>query len=84
MIIEVVCLLLIKELEGFGELFRYLSYIEDVGIRVLLIWVIVGICDSILIFVFFGLIGVIKFVIEKLIKFELSYLVFELNKDIRN
>ena len=34
--IEAVRPLLTKELEGFGELFRYLSYTEDVGTRALL------------------------------------------------
>ena len=34
--IEAVRPLLTKELEGFGELFRYLSYSEDVGTRALL------------------------------------------------
>ena len=33
--IEAVRPLLTKELEGFGELFRYLSYTEDVGTRAL-------------------------------------------------
>lgn len=34
--IEAIRPLLSKELEGFGELFRYLSYTEDVGTRSLL------------------------------------------------
>ena len=76
--------LLTKELEGFGELFRYLSYTEDVGTRALLTRAIAGTCDSTLIFALPGSTGAIKLAIEKLIKPELSHLVFELNKDIRN
>src|SRR5699024_12603537 len=34
--IEAVSSLITKEIEGFGELFRYLSYTEDVGTRALL------------------------------------------------
>ncbi|WP_260853688.1 MogA/MoaB family molybdenum cofactor biosynthesis protein, partial [Staphylococcus epidermidis] len=34
--IEAVRPLLHKEVEGFGELFRYLSYTEDVGTRAML------------------------------------------------
>ena len=40
--IEAVRPLLTKELEGFGELFRYLSYTEDVGTRALLTRAIAG------------------------------------------
>lgn len=47
--IEAVRPLLTKELEGFGELFRYLSYTEDVGTRALLTRAIAGTCDSTLI-----------------------------------
>ena len=81
--IEAVRPLLTKELEGFGELFRYLSYTEDVGTRALLTRAIAGTCDSTLIFALPGSTGAIKLAIEKLIKPELSHLVFELNKDIR-
>ena len=83
MTIEAVRPLLTKELEGFGELFRYLSYTEDVGTRALLTRAIAGTCDS-LNFALPGSTGAIKLAIEKLIKPELSHLVFELNKDIRN
>ncbi|MDU4929573.1 MAG: molybdopterin-binding protein, partial [Staphylococcus epidermidis] len=82
--IEAVRPLLTKELEGFGELFRYLSYTEDVGTRALLTRAIAGTCDNTLIFALPGSTGAIKLAIEKLIKPELSHLVFELNKDIRN
>ena len=83
MTIEAVRPLLTKELEGFGELFRYLSYTEDVGTRALLTRAIAGTCDNTLILHFLAQ-QAIKLAIEKLIKPELSHLVFELNKDIRN
>lgn len=34
--IEVVTSIIDKEMEGFGEIFRYLSYTEDVGTRAML------------------------------------------------
>ncbi len=40
--IEAVSSLITKEIEGFGELFRYLSYTEDVGSRALLSRAIAG------------------------------------------
>lgn len=40
--IEAVSSLITKEIEGFGELFRYLSYTEDVGTRALLSRAIAG------------------------------------------
>lgn len=78
--IEVVKLFLIKEIEGFGELFRYLSYVEDVGMCVLLFCVVVGIVNNKLIFLILGLIGVVKLVLEKFIKLELNYLIYEFIK----
>ena len=53
-----------KELEGFGELFRYLSYTEDVGTRALLTRAIAGTCDNTLIFALPGSTGAIKLAIE--------------------
>lgn len=78
--IEAVRPLLTKELEGFGELFRYLSYTEDVGTRSLLSRAIGGAAKDKLIFALPGSTGAVKLAIERLIKPELNHLVHELTK----
>lgn len=78
--IEAVRPLLTKELEGFGELFRYLTYSEDVGTRALLSRAIGGTAKDKLIFALPGSTGAVKLAIEKLIKPELNHLVHELTK----
>ncbi|MBJ7887048.1 MogA/MoaB family molybdenum cofactor biosynthesis protein [Bacillaceae bacterium HSR45] len=78
--IEVVRPLLDKEIEGFGELFRYLSYTEDVGTRSLLSRAVAGKHDEVLIFALPGSTGAIKLAINKLIKPELNHLIHELTK----
>ena len=78
--IEVVRPLLDKEIEGFGELFRYLSYTEDVGTRSLLSRAVAGTHDKALIFALPGSTGAIKLAINKLIKPELNHLIHELTK----
>lgn len=78
--IEAVRPLLTKEIEGFGELFRYLSYTEDVGTRALLSRAIGGTAKDKLIFALPGSTGAVKLAIEKLIKPELNHLVYELTK----
>ncbi|REH84874.1 MogA/MoaB family molybdenum cofactor biosynthesis protein [Staphylococcus felis] len=78
--IEVVKLLLTKEIEGFGELFRYLSYVEDVGTRALLSRAVGGTIDRKLIFCLPGSTGAVKLGLNKLILPELNHLVYEMNK----
>ena len=78
--IEAIRPLLSKELEGFGELFRYLSYAEDVGTRALLSRALGGACGHKLIFALPGSTGAIKLAIEKLIKPELNHIIHELKK----
>lgn len=78
--IEVVRPLLDKEIEGFGELFRYLRYTEDVGTRSLLSRAVAGTHDEALIFALPGSTGAIKLAINKLIKPELNHLIHELTK----
>ncbi|REI12713.1 molybdenum cofactor biosynthesis protein [Staphylococcus felis] len=78
--IEVVKPLLTKEIEGFGELFRYLSYVEDVGTRALLSRAVGGTIDRKLIFCLPGSTGAVKLGLNKLILPELNHLVYEMNK----
>lgn len=78
--IEAVQPLLTKEIEGFGELFRYLSYVEDVGTRALLSRALGGTVGKQLIFALPGSTGAVTLALEKLIKPELNHLVHELLK----
>ncbi|MGD3155316.1 MogA/MoaB family molybdenum cofactor biosynthesis protein [Staphylococcus warneri] len=78
--IEVVRPLLDKEIEGFGELFRYLSYTEDVGTRSLLSRAVAGTHDKTLLFALPGSTDAIKLAINKLIKPELNHLIHEVTK----
>ncbi|PTE84662.1 molybdenum cofactor biosynthesis protein [Staphylococcus equorum] len=78
--IEAVSSFFTKEIEGFGELFRYLSYAEDVGTRALLSRAIAGTVNDKLIFSIPGSTGAVKVALEKLIKPELNHLVKEITK----
>lgn len=78
--IEAIKPLLDKEIEGFGELFRYLSYAEDVGSRALLSRAIAGTKGNQVIFTIPGSTGAVKLAMEKLITKELNHIVYELNK----
>lgn len=78
--IEAVSSFFTKEIEGFGELFRYLSYAEDVGTRALLSRAIAGTVKDKLIFSIPGSTGAVKLALEKLIKPELNHLVKEITK----
>ncbi|RIN91073.1 MogA/MoaB family molybdenum cofactor biosynthesis protein [Mammaliicoccus sciuri] len=78
--IEAIKPLLDKEIEGFGEIFRYLSYTEDVGTRAILSRAIAGIVGHQVIISIPGSTGAVKLAMEKLITKELNHLVHELNK----
>lgn len=78
--IEAIKPLLDKEIEGFGEIFRYLSYTEDVGTRAILSRAIAGTVGHQVIISIPGSTGAVKLVMEKLITKELNHLVHELNK----
>ncbi|PTI90984.1 MogA/MoaB family molybdenum cofactor biosynthesis protein [Mammaliicoccus vitulinus] len=78
--IEAIKPLLEKEIEGFGELFRYLSYTEDVGSRALLSRTIAGTKGKQVIISIPGSTGAVKLAMEKLITKEINHLVHELNK----
>ncbi|MDG0843599.1 molybdenum cofactor biosynthesis protein MoaB [Staphylococcus equorum] len=78
--IEAVSSFFTKEIEGFGELFRYLSYTEDVGTRALLSRAVAGTVGDKLIFSVPGSTGAVKLALDKLIKPELNHLVKEITK----
>ncbi|MFV5937070.1 molybdenum cofactor biosynthesis protein B [Mammaliicoccus sciuri] len=78
--IEAIKPLLNKEIEGFGEIFRFLSYTEDVGTRAILSRAIAGTVGHQVIISIPGSTGAVKLAMEKLITKELNHLVHELNK----
>ncbi len=74
--IEVVGRLLDKRLEGFGELFRMLSW-EQVGAAAMLSRAVAGLAGETFIFAMPGSPDAVRLAMEKLIGPELSHLVWE-------
>ncbi|RYG74921.1 molybdenum cofactor biosynthesis protein MoaB [Lentibacillus lipolyticus] len=82
--IETVGPMLDKEINGFGELFRMLSYQEDIGSAAILSRAIGGVIGNTAIFAAPGSSGAVKLAMNKLIVPELSHVVRELKKDLPN
>ncbi len=80
--VEAVLPLLDKEVEGFGEFFRMLSFTEDVGTRAMLSRALAGTANDKVIFVLPGSIGAIKLGMQRLILPELKHFVYEATKHI--
>lgn len=80
--IEAVESLIEKEIPGFGEIFRMLSYQEDIGSAAILSRAIAGISENTAIFAMPGSSGAVKLAMEKLIISELGHVVRELRKDL--
>ncbi|MDQ0339762.1 molybdenum cofactor biosynthesis protein B [Caldalkalibacillus uzonensis] len=78
---ETVAALLEKEMPGFGEIFRYLSYTEDIGSAAILSRAIAGTCRDKAIFSTPGSSGAVKLAMSKIILPELGHVVRELTKD---
>ena len=74
---EAVTALLEKRLDGFGEVFRYLSY-EDIGSGAMLSRAVAGVYRDTMIFCMPGSSGAVRLAMEKLIVPELSHLVWEI------
>lgn len=68
-----------KELEGFGDLFRYLSY-QDVGTAALLSRATAGTAGRCLIFCLPGSRGAVRLAMEQLILPEIRHLLSQLRK----
>ena len=81
--IESIQPLLDKEIPGFGELFRYLSYQFDIGTAGMLSRAISGVSNHRIIFAMPGSSGAVKLAMEKLILPELGHTVTEINKDLK-
>ena len=81
--IEAVKSLLDKELVGFGELFRFLSYRDDIGSAAILSRAIAGVSGDTVIFSMPGSSGAVKLAMEQLIIPEIGHIANELTKDSR-
>ncbi len=68
-----------KELPGFGELFRMLSY-EEIGSAAMLSRAVAGTCGNKALFSLPGSSGAVRLAMERLILPELPHIVYELNK----
>lgn len=73
--------LLDKEMHGFGEIFRYLSYAEDIGSAAILSRAIAGVAKDTAIFAMPGSTGAVKLAMQKIILPELSHVMREIYKE---
>jgi molybdenum cofactor biosynthesis protein B len=80
--IEAVQSIIEKEILGFGELFRLLSYQEDIGSAAILSRAIAGVSMNTAVFAMPGSSGAVKLAMEKLILPELGHVVREIRKDL--
>lgn len=76
---EVISMKFNKKLEGFGELFRYLSY-ADIGPSAMMSRAVAGIYKNKAIFCLPGSVDAINYAISKLIVPELGHIIYEVNK----
>ena len=74
---EAVTSLIEKRLDGFGEVFRFLSW-EDIGSGAMLSRAVAGVYKDTMIFCMPGSSGAVRLAMEKLIVPELSHLVWEI------
>jgi len=81
--IETVRELLDKEMVGFGELFRMLSYTEDIGSAAILSRAIAGVSNNTAIFSTPGSSGAVKLAMNKLIIPEIGHVIREIRKDLQ-
>lgn len=79
--IEVIEKVLDKEMPGFGEIFRMLSYTEDIGSAAILSRAIAGVSGRTAVFSTPGSSGAVTLAMDRLILPELPHIVGELNKD---
>lgn len=80
--IEAVESIIDKEIPGFGEIFRMLSYRDDIGSSAILSRAIAGVAMDTAIFAMPGSSGAVKLAMEKLILPELGHVVREVKKDL--
>ncbi len=76
---EAVSALLDKRLDGFGELFRMLSY-QEIGAAAMMSRAVAGLHNGVAVFCTPGSTAAVKLALEKLIIPELGHLVFEAHR----
>ncbi|WNV78737.1 MogA/MoaB family molybdenum cofactor biosynthesis protein [Bacillus atrophaeus] len=81
--IEAVTPLFSKELPGFGEIFRMLSYTEDIGSAAILSRAAAGVTLNTAVFSTPGSSGAVKLAMDKLIIPELAHVIREIRKDMK-
>lgn len=78
--IEAIKELIDKEIVGFGELFRMLSYTEDIGSAAMMSRAIAGTLKEKAVFAMPGSSGAVRLAMNKLILPELAHIVWELKR----
>ncbi|GAB2698805.1 molybdenum cofactor biosynthesis protein B [Paenibacillus thermoaerophilus] len=78
---EAVRSMLDKEMPGFGEIFRYLSYAEDIGPAAILSRATAGVCGQTAVFSMPGSSGAVKLAMTRIIIPELGHVMREIYKD---
>ncbi|OYN65842.1 molybdenum cofactor biosynthesis protein MoaB [Bacillus safensis] len=79
--IEAITPLFSKELPGFGEIFRMLSYTEDIGSAAILSRATAGVVNQKAVFATPGSTGAVRLAMTKLVIPELPHVLRELEKD---
>lgn len=80
---EAVDSMLEKKMPGFGEIFRYLSFTEDIGPAAILSRAIAGVYKGTAVFSIPGSSGAVKLAMTKIIVPELGHVMREIYKDKR-
>jgi len=70
-----------KEMPGFGEIFRYLSFAEDIGPAAILSRAVAGTIGKMAVFSMPGSTGAVRLAMTRLIVPELGHVMRELYKD---
>lgn len=78
--VETVTPFFTKTIDGFGELFRFLSYTEDVGSKALLSRAVAGAINEQVLFALPGSSKAVELAMDKLILLEANHIVYELTK----
>ncbi|WP_255570451.1 molybdenum cofactor biosynthesis protein B [Cohnella sp. CFH 77786] len=79
--VEAVRSVLDKELPGFGEIFRFLSFAEDIGSAAILSRAVAGTMGRTAVFAMPGSTGAVKLAMTRLILPELGHVMREIYKD---
>lgn len=69
-----------KVISGFGEIFRFLSFTDDIGTRAMASRAEAGVVENTIVFAIPGSVGAINLAMERLIIPEAGHLAFELRK----